>query len=97
MQEDDWMKIEMEKRGQTEASEQTIADPDDDEETVENEPMDEEERITAIIYSDPELRELYATDRDAAITQARISMYENAETEFIPLTSKPNDGGFPRR
>lgn len=69
-----------------------------EEPTIESEPMDEEERITAIIYSDPELRELYATDRDEAITQARIRMFENAETESVPLTSKPEDGyGFPGR
>ena len=52
------------------------------------EQIDEEERITAIIYSDPELRELYSTNKDEAITQARIKMFENAETDSVPLTTK---------
>ena len=62
-----------------------------DEEVERSKSMDEEERITAIIYSDPELRELYVTDKEAAITQARIIMFENAETESVPLTSKLED------
>lgn len=62
-----------------------------DEEVKRSKSMDEEERITAIIYSDPELRELYVTDKAAAITQARIIMFENAETESVPLTSKLED------
>ncbi len=53
--------------------------------------MNEEERITAIIYSDPELRELYSTNKEEAIAQARIKMFENAEIDSVPLTTKRND------
>lgn len=49
--------------------------------------MSEEERITAIIYSDPELRELYRTNKEEAILRAKIQMFENAETDEVPLTS----------
>lgn len=49
--------------------------------------VDEEERITSIIYSDPELRELYTTNKDEAILQAKIRMFENAELDSVPLTS----------
>ena len=52
-----------------------------------NKATDEEERITAIIFSDPELRELYSTNKQEAILQAKIRMFENAETESVPLTS----------
>jgi hypothetical protein len=63
-------------------------DYDYEDETLEEDvkEMDESERITAIIYSDPELRELYQTDKDQAIQEARVRMYENAETDEIPLT-----------
>ena len=53
--------------------------------------IDEAERITAIIYSNPELRELYSTEKEEAILQARIKMFEDAETEFVPLTSTEKD------
>lgn len=56
-----------------------------------NKATDEEERITAIIFSDPELRELYSTNKQEAILQAKIRMFENAETESVPLTSKLED------
>lgn len=56
-----------------------------------NKATDEEERITSIIFSDPELRELYSTNKQEAILQARIRMFENAETESVPLTSKLED------
>ena len=49
--------------------------------------ISEAERITAIIYSDPELRGLYNTNKEEAILQAKIKMFENAETESVPLTS----------
>ena len=56
-----------------------------------NKATDEEERITAIIFSDPELRELYSTNKQEAILEAKIRMFENAETESVPLTSKLED------
>ena len=56
-----------------------------------NKATDEEERITAIIFSEPELRELYSTNKQEAILQAKIRMFENAETESVPLTSKLED------
>ncbi len=52
------------------------------------------ERITAIIYSNPELRELYKTDKNQAILEAKMIMFENAESESMPLTSENNS---PRR
>ena len=39
----------------------------------------EEERITAIIFIDSELRELYSTNKQEAILQAKIRMFENAK------------------